>query len=450
MTATVVHTYGYLRESSVMARPGRVDVALATSGGGVADPVLFRGRVEPPALVARLLLCIARVSRNRFYTPAAMIAHQLRLADPVITSHGDRLRFESFSSCCGVYARLDLLPDSLTVEAAGRGTTNVDVNSRMRAALSEVDDTHAMRLDIGSAALTLEAGGKPAVERKVELPSRWVKGFSEVQVIQSSLVLCAELSAAKFLRFRHGLPAASRSAGPLWAVPAGDGMRLGSRPQGGAVSLGGPHRLRALGDVATGARRVRVYGGDGASAWEFDHGAARLVLVLSPDASRGFSGEGAALRDRVSNDAAVVGHLLRTTLAWQPSLNDEALADTLGLKADAVRAGLRALGAAGELGFDLAEQAFFHRPLPYEGGPAAIVPPRLRDARRLVEARAVFMLRYPDESGVTEAMVNSGGVEHRVWLSPTEVRCSCPWFALHRGARGPCKHELAVRLRVDG
>ncbi len=35
------------------------------------------------------------------------------IRDPVVTSHEDRLRFESFSGCCGVYARLDVLPGGL-------------------------------------------------------------------------------------------------------------------------------------------------------------------------------------------------------------------------------------------------------------------------------------------------------------------------------------------------
>ena len=42
-----------------------------------------------------------------------MLAAILRAADPVVTSNGDRLRFESFSACCGVYARLDVMAAGL-------------------------------------------------------------------------------------------------------------------------------------------------------------------------------------------------------------------------------------------------------------------------------------------------------------------------------------------------
>ena len=71
-----------------------------------------------------------------FYTPAAMIAAAiLGAADPVVTAEPDRLRFESFSACCGVHARFDLHPDGLDVRACRPGTTNVDFNPPMREAL---------------------------------------------------------------------------------------------------------------------------------------------------------------------------------------------------------------------------------------------------------------------------------------------------------------------------
>ena len=64
-----------------------------------------------------------------------MVAQILRAADPVVTLDGERLRVESFSQCCGVYARADFLPDFLVADAIGKGTTNVDFNPPMRAAL---------------------------------------------------------------------------------------------------------------------------------------------------------------------------------------------------------------------------------------------------------------------------------------------------------------------------
>jgi hypothetical protein len=95
------------------------ELLLATSGGraetaasGPAEhPYLFKGFLTDPGPAALGMLACAAVARSRYHTPASVIA--AISADPVVTSNGDRLRFESFSGCCGVHARLDLLPSAL-------------------------------------------------------------------------------------------------------------------------------------------------------------------------------------------------------------------------------------------------------------------------------------------------------------------------------------------------
>ena len=78
-----------------------------------------------------------------------MVAARIAAADPVVTSNVDRLRFESFSACAGVYARLDLEPALLDGARDDGGTTNVDFNPPMRAALAGVRDADAMLMNVG-------------------------------------------------------------------------------------------------------------------------------------------------------------------------------------------------------------------------------------------------------------------------------------------------------------
>jgi len=63
--------------------------------------------------------------------------------------------------------------------------------------------------------------------------------------------------------------------------------------------------------------------------------------------------------------------------------------------------------------------------------------PRLLGARELVEQGAVRL------EGDT-ATVRSGDADYVVRIEDGVARCTCPWFARHRGERGPCKHVLAV------
>ena len=99
-------------------------------------PYFFSGFLERADVYATALLVVARVARTRFYVPPSSLAGALRAADPVVTSTAEGLRFESFSVCCGVYARLDVDSSALDASHSAVGVTNVDVNPPLRAVLA--------------------------------------------------------------------------------------------------------------------------------------------------------------------------------------------------------------------------------------------------------------------------------------------------------------------------
>ena len=66
-----------------------------------------------------------------------------------------------FSGCCGVYARVDLPPESFESDLQQRGTTNVDFNDPMRAALNRLRDREEVRLSVGRDEVALSARGPP-------------------------------------------------------------------------------------------------------------------------------------------------------------------------------------------------------------------------------------------------------------------------------------------------
>jgi SWIM zinc finger len=449
LVATLEQAYRYLGPSEVLSGSGRVDVCLSTSGGTSAarvaeHPRLFDGFLARPEVAATALLVCARVARTRFYMPPNMVAAKIRAADPVVTSNGDRLRFESFSACCGVYSRLDVLPDGLDPAPLSTGTTNVDFNPPMRGALACVSVGEPLHLQVGLNDVTVSTLDDRVVERKVPLPERWLKGFAEVQVAAARMARLAELSGVEARRFLRSLPASARR--PLWAVPAGGTLRLTSRPARGAACLVGPQRLRVLEPLIRFASSLRVYGPSvdvtadcAASAWELSCDDARIVVVLSPEVSRGFSGEGGVLVDLSDDSTADDADLVAALLAWEPRIDVTRLARDTALDERRVTTALTQLGAAGRVGFDLSEGSYFHRELPYNRDVLEWMHPRLRDARALVAAGAVTLTG-------TGALVRSGDVTHRVTTLPDGARCTCPWWGRHRGTRGPCKHVLAATM----
>jgi hypothetical protein len=442
--ATAEHTYTYLAPSAVREEDGRAEVSLATSGGRAPHPYFFTGFLGAPRQTAQALLVVAEVARTRYYEPPNMVAARIAAADPVVTSNLDRLRFESFSACAGVYARLDLEPGVLDGRPRAWGTTNVDFNPPMRAALARVHDDEAMLMHVGHDEVRVETLAGSAVERKVPLPDRWLKGFAEVQVASAHMVLRHELPTVEARRFLQSLPR-TKSRSVAWAAPAGRGLRLTSQPGDAAVCLAGPERLRLLEKLLPFARTLRAYGplpsrdrGTEPGVWELELDGARVVFALSPELFRGFSGEGGILGDLASADEAVVEEVAET-LHGEPAIDVEEVSEVTGFERTRVQAALGALGAAGRVGYDLAQNAYFHRELPYDRAALEKMHPRLAGAQQLVEQGAV---RLQNEAVAT---VLSGDAEYVVRLENGVARCTCPWFAKHRGERGPCKHVLAVQ-----
>jgi hypothetical protein len=445
------YAYTYLRESTVESRVGASSVLLATSGGSAVaratpHPYFFDGFVERAELVAVALLVVARVARTRFYTPPGMLAAVLRSADPVVTSDGQHLRFESFSACCGVYCRLDLLPDGLDRPPLDTGTTNVDFNPPMRDALAGVGGLDPVRLAVGAEEVRVTTLDTSVVERRIPLPTRWVKGLGEVQAAAAGMTAQLTTSAVALRRFLQALPHAPQR-GVLFATATTGGLRLASRPSTGAVPISSVDRLRVVEPLLRYASTVHAYApaaaGEAPSAWQVDLPGARITVAQSPSASRGFSGEGGLLTDLADDAAATDADLVSAVLAYDPAIDIRTLAQRTGLAEPNLRHALTHLAAAGRVGFDLATGSYFHRELPYRPAALQAQHPRLRDARALIEGGHVTV-------GPADTLIRSGTNTYVVRSTPDGERCTCAWAAAHGTSRGLCKHALAAHIARRG
>jgi hypothetical protein len=443
MTESDTLAYLYARPSS-LSSDGVLSFATSggvTEAGPTAHPHFFSGFLAEPGPAAQALLACAAIARVRYYTPPST---PTALLDPVVTCNTDRLRFESFSGCCGVHARLDLPPEALGAVPAASGTTNVDFNPPMRAALTgTVATAGQLLLKVGDEHVTAVTESATVTERKVKLPARWVKGFGEVAALQARMRLVAEVAGPDAQRFLASLPRSAR--GPLWTAPARRALALTASPRPGAACLTGPERLAELRPLLRFTKRLRVYAPadsgnqPAASAWELTIGKARITFTISPEKYRGFTGEGALLSALTADTAAEDADLVGLLLGWGPVISLPALAAAANLSTERIMASLAVLASSGRVGYDLADGAYFHRELPMKTE-VSKVHPRLADARSLAGAGEVTL---------TEGGAMSGG--HRVTFGigadggPDDT-CTCPWWGKHQGTRGPCKHVLAARI----
>lgn len=434
MAAALDFVYRYA-QPSILQGP---KLSLATSANAQGYPYFFEGHALHPERLAAQLLVLTQVVRTHFFLPRPVIT------DPVFTSNERILRAEGFSGCCGVYARVDLPGETFDGDCKGRGTTNVDFNDPMRRALLGVRRDSRLAFAVGAGEVAVETEGQRVVEKKVKLPVRWIKSFSEVQAYQTALRLLYELKAAPALALLRSFPR-TPPKGISYVVSSGASLRLSQRPAKGAVPLSGTHRVLVLEPLLRDADGLRVWldEASGVSAWEVHGRAGRVTLLLSPEVYRGFSGEGQLLETLGSGAGCDLLARVRAKLNWESGIDASRVASELSAPPSEVAGALGILGARGLAGYDALDGRYFHRELPFDLEKVETMQPRLLAARKLVEARGVEAL------GNGEYRVSGTDVRHFVRLLEGGDRCSCPWFSKHQGARGPCKHVLAAQLFSD-
>lgn len=451
----VDYGYRYPFASRLIPSSGHSRLRLATSGGLCANPYFFTGRLAAPKLTAALLLILNEVSRTRYFSWQAYAAARaapsiLNVADPVVTSGGERLRFEAFSVCGSVYARLDMLPESVDGDWVGRGTTNVDFNEPMRNMLGAVGELEDVKLNVGADQLEIERCGEKVIEKKVSLPDQWLKGFVEVQSYQQRMKPFLEITGAQAHAFLKSLPehAASRKGDIGYLAPMGKGIHISRVQTHNGVPIGAAGRLKAAERLADSAHRVRIFSeSGGACAWQFDFPNQRFTLIITADASRGFSGEGQILTRLAEMKSTELVPKIRAALQWQARVDATEIARQISSDIVTVENILSLLGTRGLVGFDLEDGAYFQRELPFCAEHVEQTQPRLKSAKRLAKSGGVRIMRR--EGKLVEAYAPGENGEHFVYFNGAKEKCTCPWFVRYGGERGPCRHVLAVRMKLD-
>jgi hypothetical protein len=434
--------YRYPFASGLEDEAGKPRLRLAASQEKMEAPHFFDGRLVAPRAFGDLMLVLSNVVRANFFRPLTPA-----MLDPVITASDSKLRFEGFSGCCGAYVMAAIPAAAIDGSFLRRGTTNVDFNDPMRAALTRLNDRQVTRLSVGAEAVSLASGAGKVVEKKVKLPSRWVRGFCESHIYQGRLEPRAVLTGMQARQLMQLTPR-SPARRPLYLQTRSDGARWSTMNSPGGIRVGGAHRLKVIEPLIRQASSLRIWvdRDSSVSAWIVENPSGSLMLMLSPDLDRGFSGEGQALEGLSGGDGRQHLSAIRAQLKWQDALSVRELALAASLDNGSVERSLSVLGTQGVVGFDLSEQAYFHRELPFAGDAIEKYQGRLEGARELAAETAVTAVPGSGPDQVFEVL--SKDAVYRVTLvAGGEWRCTCPWYGKHKGQRGPCKHLLAVRLQ---
>ncbi len=399
--------------------------------------------------------------------------------DPVVSVHPDAVFFEAFSRDESTYARVTVPRAQLTVLGSPTcGTTNIDFSLALAREFERVRDYRPAWLQVGAESVTLATSQGEAVEKKIDLPPTWVRGFLQVQSAGTLPHTPVRLSASTLADVLDVLARRKERVSPrslrFHLVP-GERPRLTLEPwditihepahrfEGDApveIRIWGRRRLLALEALLPQAQEVevRLLGTGLPSFWRVHAGAHTFDLGLS-----GWSGNDWARAARFhlltapgkpAGQAPMRNQEAATLLESRFHLSTAELAALTGWKQSEAAAALQSLCAAGQAMYDPTPNCYRWRPLF-----GFALPEDEADQQAGYAASLVRTGRVVWETG-SEVTPSGSWLRARVLgLSECRVRlelnadggcrtaeCSCAEFRRNRLRLGPCAHLLAVGM----
>jgi hypothetical protein len=411
--------------------------------------------------------------------------------DPVVTVHPDEVFFECFSQDESTYGRVSVGHDSFKTRGEiACGTTNVDYSSKLYDEFQKIRSYKTTRIEVDPAGFEVQTGFDDAFrEVKIDLPDSWVRGFLQVN---SAMALPAhsfklhpvDLYNLCFVLRRHRELVGPRSL--RFFLKPGAPVRVLVEPfnievacprspyegdKEAEIRIWGRRRLLVLERLLPIARgfTVHLLGTGLPSFYVADLGDMSFTLGLSGWVSNDWSSAGnfdllapRAQIDEFTKRRAFEG--LKETWFEEPGR----LADRLDLPRAAVLSALSAYAQAGRVMYDLNKGVYRVRELSREPLPLDALRfsnPREEEASRLLAARSVTVersLRLDRPAGAGQEGAPGGRSLHgrvrdksHAYAVSLQIdgderivdgACECNFFKQNRLRKGPCPHQLALRM----
>jgi hypothetical protein len=407
--------------------------------------------------------------------------HLLWLFDPVISVHPDSVTFEAFSVDEASYGNIRVAMDQFNVkEEIHYGTTNIDFSRKLAMEMARVRSYHPLELRVNPGGLTVDLDIKPPyVEKKIDLPESWVKGF--LQVSSAAALPANEIELQPIDMFNiltyfkrrraHKSPRSLRfqlapdSTIAIFVEPweeriETDAVYKGEKPT--EVRLWGRRRLLLLEKLLPWAKsfKIKLLGSGFPSFYVADLGnGITFTLGLSGWTAKDWSGGAAfsALAGFIGGEPhpPMQAHLKRERLSRLDALA-KAVPD---LDPKALRQSLGALYRKGLGFYDLAAGVVRYRELMSIPLPAHLTEPTQleKDAAAMVATLEGLLVRVEEGEQVGKASVPPSPGK-KMARHPTlrlgeggnvvKAECDCREFKSQGLRGGPCVHLLALQVRM--
>lgn len=444
MTETL--SYKYSTTSSLEKKQGQENLLLSKFNevDRGSSPCFFWGKLNNPYELSRCLITLSNTVQSSFNLSPFQLA---LLKDPIVTAGNNQIRFEGFSHCAGVYARVDVLENGQDGEFIENGTTNVDFNTPLISELGKIKKNDELVLSVGQKEVGFHKAGESFVERKVPLPSKWIKGLTTVQHYFSESDYAQTLSRIQAIQLFRTIPSGKVKT-DYYLIKRGSKYLFSPLKASNAVCIGGIHRLKLLQPLIPLINQLKVYPHSDMQSVTFIlcFDELNFVFSVSRDFWRGFSGEGAALEALIEDLPDTLIQAFDNYSFTNQEFNPALMSFEAGIDITKIEQLATKLSAMGLLGYDLAKNGFFYRRLPFKLERILSLNPRLKGAEKLLEENKVEITQKTDNE--IEAKVEGSGVHHYVAIKGDSQKCTCTWFSRNQGERGACKHILAVKKKA--
>lgn len=409
------------------------------------------------------------------------------LLDPIITVHPDKVIFEVFSKDEGTYAKLSFDRSAFDIEGTPtHGTTNIDFSPALFLGVQQLRSYRATRLHIGGdqvRMVTPLATTPEVLEKKIQVPDTWLRGFLQVQsaaTLPQEAFALAPIDLYNLMRHlrmhgdrkgkRRGIRIelvpneAPRLVLEPWEVvlPSSAGTFKGTSPK--VVRVWGRRRLLLLQRLLPliDSIDVRLLGNGLPSYWVFRAKDFSMTVGLTGFTAANWSQ--AINFDLLLPRKTQTSKPLETLLnhlagVWLASVKD--LSKATGLKGAALVEALQMGCQQGKLMYDVAEDVYRLRPLsdaPLDLTRLEYRNQRERTAHDLLARRGAVKITAENRIAGTgleltgKVAVEEDKREYRPQLllgdeaQVLKAECTCALFRKQGIKHGPCAHLIALRL----
>jgi hypothetical protein len=407
------------------------------------------------------------------------------ILDPVISVHPDKVLFEVFSKDEGVYVNLGIGMDAFQTERSPvYGTTNMDFGRNFYDGIQKIRSYKQTILSIGGDTITLQSGDTKVLEKKINLPDSWLRGFLQVQsaaTLPHDTLTIAPMDIYNILRHlrlhkdirkkRRGLRIElipgeyPRIVLEPWETVIQTSQQIFQGKQSKVVRIWGRRRLmllrRFLPFVTT--IDVHLYGSGLPSFWIFKAKEITLTFGLTgftaANWSRALSFDLLLPRktENVEKLEKILAHLKTVWLA-----TFEAISKATGITGATLLKTLQIGCQQGAIMYDIAADAYRLRPL--LGNTIELKRLEFRNQKERIghdlihRKRAVTLESINRIYGAGLELIGSVKVkedkrDYRPLLlisddgQVVKAECTCIFYRKQGLSQGPCPHLIALRLK---